>query len=653
METRKALTVATILAMAVTLSLADNAAVDDSDVVAGHGGHQLAQTLQAKMDTMDEQLWGTDETADLIQVEASSESPADSSLRLIEEDALKQAGFVPQPASDDGQESANAKHPEEAAVSPIHEDSDVQVEALMEANHEKLLQMKMREHEATLNAEHEKAKREVLEEGIGDAMQEQQQFFSYMSRWWRLHRKWMKRHNVRLYQKLREHRALSLSSLWKPFLLRWHYVQPRLLQGYRYNWNDDGTYETKRFLMKSTRKDGKHVAAARIRSLNNICFPGLLTPEDKNKLCKFEKRVSARAAQFTLERAQMQSPSLTVMRAYASFIPNSGSDVATIETDQWTKAKPGINFVSIQGMHWELLEVIEYCNSPVSSSGVNVPAAYSTKTSSPIREYSLKFMEWKEIQMGQQLLDTGATVENIELKSTDQKIRISCVIPVDHPQNIDGRRLTLTQQKCSFYIRQWDFNLQCPAGTVGTIALKTMITARDDSGDSGGKPTMTPDFKNQLSYDKNKVSMQFEKQAVLHVHDDASGGDARSSVPVSMTVDDQMQWTSDPRFKTSRNVYFSFIVSDISKIKNGVLVWDPEARASFKDTPTKKLTSPTQAQQRPAPAQAPAASSEIGLLETAASMQLKSSSASTNAAFSICSMWIFVAVQLWLLGVLV
>merc|ERR1712054_694038 len=125
--------------------------------------------------------------------------------------------------------------------------------------------------DADSRADQDLAARQMLEEGVGARIREQQHFYAYMSRWWRLHREWMKRHNVRLYEKLKEHRALSLSQLWKPFLLRWHYVQPRILQGYRYNWNDDGTYDTKRFLMKSSRKVGDRTVAARVRSVNNVC----------------------------------------------------------------------------------------------------------------------------------------------------------------------------------------------------------------------------------------------------------------------------------------------------------------------------------------------------------------------------------------------
>jgi len=580
--TPKNLLAAIILAAVVTISAAD--AEVRSTTVSSEEGHKFVQSLQDKLDTLDEQLWsaGTDD-ADLILVQAE-QSPRPSSqhddLHLIEEDALRKAGFAPRPTGDGHDESSTSEQQLEEL--PDESSTSEQLVEQLKADQDKLLQMKMREKQANMNAAHEKAVRKVLQEGVGARMREQERFYSYMSRWWRLHRLWMKRHNAVLYEKLKEHRALSLSSLWKPFLLRWHYVQPRESQGYRYTWNNDGTYDVKRFLMKSKQKEGKHVASARIRSINNICFPGLLPPDQKNKLCLYERRVSARAAQFTLRRGKFEPPSLTVMRAYASFVPKSDSHVSKhTDTDQWTKAKPAVTFVSVQGLHWDLLEVMEYCDTPRVASGVSVPQAFSETTSAPVREYSLKFMEWEEIQMGRELLDTGATVENIELKSTDGKLRFSCVIPVDHPQNIDGKKMTLTQQKCSFYVRQWDFALTCPAGKSGAIALKTRVTARDDNGSGDGKPTMTPDFKKQLAFNKNKVSMQFEKQAVLHVHDDVSKSDTRSSVPVIMTQSDKMQWTSDPRFKTSRNVFFSFIHADVSKLKEGILNWDPEMKANF------------------------------------------------------------------------
>lgn len=583
-------------AMVMTVAIVDiDYAEGHEQAIVSSVSHNVP-SLQSQLETMDEQLWGADTElgTDLMQVQTSAESTNSKSqhdtLHHIEEDALKKAGFVRQddiPASPPLKKykipawvpTTQLQISGPASVSP----TDLQIQAQLATDKQNFLQMKMQAKQASLSAEHEKAVRKVLEEGVGQRIQEQQRFYSYMSRWWRLHRDWMKRHNVRLYQKLREHRALSLSRLWKPFLLRWHYVQPRLLQGYRYNWNDDGTYEVKRFLMKSTRKAGKQVVAARIRSVNNICFPGLLSPDHKHKFCQYDKRVSARAAQFTLEKGQFQSPSLTVMRAYASYLPQNGAHVPEhLDKNKWTKANPAVTFVSVQGMQWQLVEIIEYCDYPRSATGVSVPVAFS-QAASPIREYSLKFMEWQEIKMGRELLDTGATVENTELKSKDERIRITCVIPVDHPQNINGRKMTLTQQKCSIYVRQWDFNLKCPAGKVGALTLKTKVTARDDNGSGNGKPTMTPDFKHQLSFNDNKVSIQFEKQAVLHLHNSEDGTDSRSSVPVIMTQSDKTQWTSDPRFKTSRNVYFSYIMSDVSKLKDAILNWDPELMAHFKD----------------------------------------------------------------------
>lgn len=408
-------------------------------------------------------------------------------------------------------------------------------------------------------------------------------FFSYMTHWWQNNRKWMKSHNLRLYEKLREHRALSISTLWKPFLLKWHYVQPRLKQGYRYTWNDDGTYTTKRFLMKSSRRKDEAIVAARIRSVNNICFPGLL-PEKRKKLwCTYDKRVSARAVQFTLEHSH-SAPTLSMLRAYTSFVPKNGMHIPVEDAGSWTKAKPAVSFVSVQGLHWSILEMIEYCDVPSDDSGASVPVAYRPHHSTPKRAFSLEFMEWLPIKMGRSQLDTGATVEQVELKTKDEKIKILCVVPVSNPQSIDGSEIKLTQEKCSFYIRQWDFNLKCPDGKKGSLAMATKVTARSDGGQNE-EPTLTPSFKGQLSRNRNKVSMQFEQQAVLHVESETSESNARHSVPVIMSQSEKMQWTADPRFRSSRNLYFSFIVSDTSKIKTGSLNWDPEMEGHFKSKP--------------------------------------------------------------------
>jgi len=540
---------------------------------------RVTESAQAKIDAMDKQLWGEG-----VDQEATHPGTEDV-MNDVEEQALQKAGFTVQQQQQQHGEGAAHTEMEQvgtnAAVASEAAAAD-RLEEQLETKTEELTAMKARAQEAGREAEHEKVMRQALEGGVGAKMREQEQFYSYMSHWWRDHRDWMKRHNRRLYMTLRQHRALSLSHLWKPFLLRWHYVQPRLLQGYRYNWNDDGTYEPKRYLMKSARRQDGNIVAARIRSVNNICFPGLLSPQRQHDMCKYERPVSARAVQFLLERGPMEAPSLTIMRAYTSFVPKGGDvDSQQLATGQWQKAKPAVTFVSVQGLHWQIMEVIEYCDAPTSATGVAVPVPFSPETSSPTQEYSFKYMEWHPIKMGRQLLDTGATVENVELKTVDEKLRISCVIPVDHPQNIDGEEVTLTQQKCSIYIRQWDFNLKCPDGKAGAVALKTKVTSRDDNGSGNGQATMTPDFKDQLTFDRNKVSMQFQKQAVLHMRDKETETDTRSSVPVVMTQSAQTEWTPDPRFKSSKNVYFSFIMADVHKLSEGILNWDPKAVASF------------------------------------------------------------------------
>jgi len=182
-------------------------------------------------------------------------------------------------------------------------------------------------------------------------------------------------------------------------------------------------------------------------------------------------------------------------------------------------------------------------------------------------------------------------VENVVLSTIDKRLKFACSVPVSHPQSIDGEEVTLTQQKCSIYIRHWDYNLKCPPGKVGSIALVTQITARDDRGTGNGKPTLTPKFKGQLAFNKNKVSMQFEQQAVIHNHHQKGGKTvgSRSSVPVIMTQSKTLQWTSDPRFKSSRKVFFSFIMADTKQIKTGMLHWDPELAGNFQQNKVRTL----------------------------------------------------------------
>jgi len=447
--------------------------------------------------------------------------------------------------------------------------------------------------------QHEKAAKRKLERTSGSRLRETQSFTTYMSRWWRLHRKFMKRHNPNLYKKLRQHRALSLSHFWKPFLLRWKYVQPRLLQGFRYNWKDDGTYETKRFLMKSKRKLHGKMVEAKIRSVNNICFPGFLAPNHKRKICNYSKPVSSRAVQFELAHLPFQEISITSLRAYTLFTPklSKGFKKFRGSVKDFRANHPAqrrlVSFVGIQQIKWEILEMIEYCDVLDSKiRGASVPVPYNPKTSSPKRQYALKFMEWQPLKMQRELLDSGATVEKIALQRIDGKIKISCVIPVKHPQSIYGEQVDLSTEKCTFYMNHWFFDLKCPKGKKPALALATRTTSRDSAKDgvqSGHRPVLTPRFEQQLAFNKNKMVMQFEQEAVIHTTTKSKSGKttvtSRNSVPVKMTQGNTLEWTSDPRFRNSRLCYFSFIVSDAKNIKEGTLKWDPEIRSAFKLSP--------------------------------------------------------------------
>jgi len=598
--------------------------------------------VQRHLDIVDSALFagGADPSADLMQVSSSFAGKESPAIHSIEEDALEEAGFV----SQEGAKTPTGSHSAATLANGIGGMDDILAEEHRQASTRKAVSAALGAAKAhiTKNIRNDASKRQlekrlahdkrveaelttaakaastrasdtkvgelevslakavkkirsmkrlekqrsrtkkagvgITDERTGQRIRESQRFFSYMSRWWRLHRHWMKRHNARLFEKLKEHRALSLSTLWKPFLLRWHYVQPRLAQGYRYDWKNDGTYQTKRFLMKSTKRDAQGVVAARIRSVNNLCFPGFLPAKQRLKWCTYSRRVSARAVQFALEKKLFNPPTITTMRAYTSFIPRRTA-VRGIK-----KGVPRVTFVSLQGLHWVFHEIVEYCDKPASAK-VSVPIVFDPKTSSPTRRFSLKYMEWSAIKMDRELLDNGSTVENVVLSTKDGRIKFSCSIPVSHPQSIDGEEVSLTEQKCSAYIRHWDYNLKCPPGKVGSIALVTQITARDDHGSGNGKPTLTPKFKGQLAFNKNKVSMQFEQQAVVHTQHLRKNKtvDSRSSVPVIMTVSKTPQWTSDPRFKSSKLVYFSFIISDTSKLKKGMLHWDPEVRGIFHD----------------------------------------------------------------------
>jgi len=299
--------------------------------------------------------------------------------------------------------------------------------------------------------------------------------------------------------------------------------------------------------------------------------------------------VSSRSVQFSIKHSPFKKVTISSFRAYTMFTPSNtlASNIKHVGDDSSAKVKQAANvrFVSLQQIHWDINELIEYC-APLSP-GTTVPLAYDPATSKPTRQYSLKFMEWKPITMQRELLDSGTTVEKMLLVRQDGKIRISCVIPVRNARSVYGEEVSLTTEKCTFYVNRFHFDLKCPAGKKGSLALVTKVTSRDDT--DNGTPQLTPKFEGQMTFNKNKVSMQFEQEAVIHTVTTNSLGKTeiatRNSVPVIMTTGKNLEWISDPRFRNSRRVFFSFIVSDVHQIKTGFLKWDPEIMAHFKHAP--------------------------------------------------------------------
>jgi len=388
--------------------------------------------------------------------------------------------------------------------------------------------------------------------------EEQKQFEAFMSSWWKNHRQWMKRHNIRLFEELRDHRQLSRTELWKPFLLRWHYVQSRVPKGFRYRWLDDGTYETKRFLMQSKRN-----SLGQIRSVNNICFPGYLAPAKRQELCHFSRRVSSRAVQFTLGQELNAAPVLSVLRSYASFTP--GAPRAT-----------DLQFVNLQGLRWNLEEVVEYCDTRKPEQAV--PVGFS-QSSAPTSHFALKDVKWKPLKVSRELLKKGVTVDSILMESEDSKFRVKCAVPLEEPETIYLETTLLSQLQCRFTLVQWPFSMQCPLDKLPSLALVTKMEARSPSGIGDGLITLTPTFQKQLTFNGNKGSMQFEEAAVLHE------GEKRTSVPVSIYQPSKNEWNDDPKYRSARHLYFSFIVSDFRSLQRGTLDWDFQMTASFSHPP--------------------------------------------------------------------
>merc|ERR1712159_663451 len=147
--------------------LATIAIMGDSEVVSD--GH-VSQSAQAKLQKMDQQLWW----------DKGDPKPTRSSrvLRRIEETALQQAGFVRQSPEGNDEDSEPKPRDDTAALveRPDHPAAaDAELEAVSATNMEmqldtqrkELVRLKVRAQKADLQAKHDRAVRQALEEGVG------------------------------------------------------------------------------------------------------------------------------------------------------------------------------------------------------------------------------------------------------------------------------------------------------------------------------------------------------------------------------------------------------------------------------------------------------------------------------------------------------
>jgi len=441
--------------------------------------------------------------------------------------------------------------------------------------------------------------------------------------WWRKNQSWLKSKYPALWTLLQRtkvagsHGGSKGDKVWTKFLLDWQYTKRREHLGYRYKWNDDGSYTVvrrlvvgcKRYLGKAKRGEwqtgpssatnqckgsgARNVWSISSRSVNNLCYPGLAKRSAKRSaMCHTRTPVSVRISKFTLSKPKrapsdglaqglLGSPEMVMLRGYRSIVPRkyatSWSRFESEETD---------GMVGVQRVKWSINEVVEYCEKPQSKKGLAAQqaAVYNEEKSWPRKRHETGRMKWLPIQVvKQQRKGSEVMVNSFTLMTQDKRLRVVCHTPLAQG-TIEGINLAPTDTKCDIVIHRWQYSLRCPEGKLRGLALQTSVLSRYDDAE---KPKVVDTGSGASAYqvyvNGHKTSLKFQRTARLKTLSKRSWN-SRGSVNVRMRIS-KPHWIPSQQYQSHRHYAFSFGVSQKDRISASELFWDPQMSSHFQSEP--------------------------------------------------------------------
>jgi len=450
------------------------------------------------------------------------------------------------------------------------------------------------------------------------------------NRFWAQEGEWLKTHNLALHEMLRKAKAVGNDAgdeQWKRFMLNWGYARNREQSGYRYSWNADGTYTVQRHLVVSCRKylaqtqlhddtwesgptsaagecegsQARNVYSVSIRSVNNLCYPGVSEASaardlpsgsgavafinTRKKACfKSQTPVSVRLSRFRLVKPPRKhasglmhgmngAPAMYLLRAYRAVTPSKfarkiGSYVGE-END---------GLVGVHRVKWTVNMVAEYCDKE-SEDGDGTARPYDETVSWPRKMHEAGKMKWLPIAVtNQQKPNSDMMLTVMRLITQDKRLSITCRTP-QVAGVVNGKYLTPVDTKCDIKVTNWPYALTCPPGKIRGLSLVTsMLTRYDDASN----PEDTNVDENEIHVNSKKTTMKFQKTASMRVLQPDASWQNRGSVYMRMQISEP-HWTPSTQFQSHRHYTFSFGLNRdaMDSIGNTELLWDPQLTSNF------------------------------------------------------------------------
>jgi len=456
-------------------------------------------------------------------------------------------------------------------------------------------------------------------------------------RYWSHQQQWVKGKYPLLYDMLAKAKAAGNDAgdnAWKRFLLNYFYSKDRELKGYRFGWNADGSYTPKRFLVTGCRRylsqinshgqtwesgpttasgecegaQGRNVYSVSIRSVNNLCYPGVQDREARDNLpagggvknfietrakaCTSVAPVSVRLSRFRLVKPPREestgmmtgtngAPAMYLMRAYRAISPSHYARPLKQFAEEENEGLVGVHRVK-----WTINMVAEYCEAPMED-GTAKP--YDETKSWPRKMYETGKMKWNPIIISNaQKRNSDMMLTVLRLQTDDKKLTITCRTP-QVAGVVNGHYLTPVDTKCDIKIAHWQYSLNCPPGKVKGLGFVTSVMTRyDDTAENPEDvdPSSDPDVET-VETNSMKTTLKFQKMADLRVLQADSSWQNRGSVYMRMKVSDP-HWIPSYQFQSHRHYTFSFGMENMDQIANSELNWDPQLTSNFQQKHTKR-----------------------------------------------------------------